>query len=154
MMHSTILYYIASWYKLNSSPPRQNGHHLAGYIFRCIFVNEQFWILIKISFKFISKGLIDNNQALVQIMAWHQMGDKPLSEPMLTQFKSNSFIYKFKYQSQHITLQKIQLCFWTEEQHNCFHYIDLDIECSSLSSPNHDVSSLATYIWHYQWCHL
>ena len=27
---------------------------------------------------------IDNIPALVQIMAWHRIGDKPLSEPMLT----------------------------------------------------------------------
>ena len=34
-------------------------------IFRCIFVNEKFWILIKISLKFIAKGPVDNNLALV-----------------------------------------------------------------------------------------
>ena len=48
--------------------------------------SEKFCILIKISPKFVPKGLIDNNPALVQIMAWHRTGDKPLSEPMLTQF--------------------------------------------------------------------
>ena len=37
-------------------------------------------ILIKISLKFVPKGPIDNNPALVQI------GNKPLSEPMLTRF--------------------------------------------------------------------
>ena len=47
------------------------------------FVNEKFWILIKISLKFVSKGPIDNNPALVQIMAWRRIGDKPLSEPIL-----------------------------------------------------------------------
>ena len=29
------------------------------------------------------KGPIDNNPALVQIMAWRRSGDKPLSEPMM-----------------------------------------------------------------------
>ena len=29
-------------------------------------------------------GLIDNE--FVQVMAWHQIGDKPLPEPMMTQF--------------------------------------------------------------------
>ena len=29
-------------------------------------------------------GLIDNSIVLVQIMAWRRIGDKPLSEPMLT----------------------------------------------------------------------
>ena len=42
-------------------------------------------ILIKISLKFVSKGLINNNTALAKIMAWRRI-DKPLSEPMLTQF--------------------------------------------------------------------
>ena len=36
--------------------------------------------------KFVPKGPIDNNWALVQIMAWHRIGDKPLSEPVLTWF--------------------------------------------------------------------
>ena len=38
---------------------------LADDIFRCIFVNEMFIILIKISLHFISKGPTDNNPALV-----------------------------------------------------------------------------------------
>ena len=39
-------------------------------IFRCIFVYEKFCILIRISLKFVPKGLIDNMSALVQVMAW------------------------------------------------------------------------------------
>ena len=34
-------------------------------IFRCIFINKNFGILIKISLKFVTKGTIDNNPALV-----------------------------------------------------------------------------------------
>ena len=30
--------------------------------------------------------LIDNKWALFQVMAWRRSGDKPLSEPMFTQF--------------------------------------------------------------------
>ena len=48
-----------------SSPPGQNGRSFADDIFRCIFVNEKFCILIKISVKFVPKGPIDNNPALV-----------------------------------------------------------------------------------------
>ena len=36
--------------------------------------------------KFVHEGPIDNKWALVQVMAWRWTGDKPLSEPMLTQF--------------------------------------------------------------------
>ena len=35
--------------------------------------------------RFVPKGPIDNNPELIQIMAWHQIGDTPLSEPMMTQ---------------------------------------------------------------------
>ena len=38
---------------------------------------------IKISLKFVRKGPINNIPALVQTMAWHRPGDKPLSEPMV-----------------------------------------------------------------------
>ena len=71
---------------LNSSPPEQNGCHFAENAFRCIFVNEKFCILIKISLMFVPKCLIDNKPGLAKIMAWHQIGTKPLSEAMLTQF--------------------------------------------------------------------
>ena len=36
--------------------------------------------------EYIPKGPIDNNSALVQVMAWRRTGDKPLSESILTQF--------------------------------------------------------------------
>ena len=40
-------------------------------------------ISIKISLKFVPKGPINNIQVLVQVMAWRQPGDKPLTEPMV-----------------------------------------------------------------------
>ena len=69
--------------QLNSLKPRQSGRHFADDIFKCIFLNENVWILIKISLKFVPKGLINNIPALVQILAWRRPGDKPLSEPMM-----------------------------------------------------------------------
>ena len=47
-------------------------------------MNENFCILVKITLKFVPKDPIDNGPALVQIMAWRRIGDKPLSESMLT----------------------------------------------------------------------
>ena len=47
---------------------------------------KKFCILIKISQKFVPKGPTDNNPAMAQTMAWCQIGTKPSSEPMLTQF--------------------------------------------------------------------
>ena len=43
-----------------SSAPRQIGHHFADDVFRCIFMNKKFSILIKISLKFAPRGLINN----------------------------------------------------------------------------------------------
>ena len=70
----------------NSSPPGQNGHHFADDIFRCVFMNEKFCILIQISLKFVPEGPIDYNPALVHIMSWCAIDNKPLSEPMLTRY--------------------------------------------------------------------
>ena len=60
-----------------------NGHHFTDDIFKCIFLNENVGIPIKMSLEFIPKGPINNIPALVQIMAWRRPGDKPLSEPMM-----------------------------------------------------------------------
>ena len=49
----------------NSSPPGQNGRHFADDNFICIFVNENFCILIKMSLKFVPKGPIDITLALI-----------------------------------------------------------------------------------------
>ena len=62
---------------------RQNGCHFRDIIFKCIFLNEYMFILMKISLIFVPKGPINNILALVQIMAWCQPGDKPLSESLM-----------------------------------------------------------------------
>ena len=51
-----------------------------------IFLNENILISNEISLKYIPWGLIDDMSTLVHMMAWRRPGDKPLSEPMLTQF--------------------------------------------------------------------
>ena len=68
---------------INSLRPRPNRRHFADDIFKCIFENENEWISPRISLKFVPKVRINNIPALVQIMAWHRPGDKPLSEPMM-----------------------------------------------------------------------
>ena len=52
-------------FRFNTSMPRQNGRHLPDDIFKWIFVNENAWISIKISLKFVPKGQINNIPALV-----------------------------------------------------------------------------------------
>ena len=79
----------------------KNGHHFADDIFKRIFFDDNFLILNKLSLKYIHHDLIDNLAALVQIMAWRQTGDRPLSEAMSVYFTdaymrhSTSMSYSF-----------------------------------------------------------
>ena len=57
---------------------------LADEIFKCIFLNENDRIQIQISLKFIHRSPIHNKPALVQLMAWRRIGDKPLPDLMMT----------------------------------------------------------------------
>ena len=70
-------------HRVNTLRLRWNEQHSADDIFKRIFFNENVWISINISLKFVPKGPINNITALVQIMAWRRSGDKPLSEPMM-----------------------------------------------------------------------
>ena len=68
---------------INILRPRQNGRHFPDDILKRIFLNENIWIPIKISQKFVPNASINNIPALVQIMASRRSGDKPLSEPVM-----------------------------------------------------------------------
>ena len=80
-------HYWHSWHCIvpcvNTLRPRQDVRHFPDNIFKCIFLNENAWILIKISLKFVPYDLINNIPALIQVMVWHRPGGKPLSEPMM-----------------------------------------------------------------------
>ena len=85
-----VAYIFCSWqpcflrlHCINTLRPRQNGRRFADDVFKCIFLNENVWVSLKISMKFVPKIPINNNPALVQIMAWRLSGGKPLSEPMM-----------------------------------------------------------------------
>ena len=67
----------------NTLVTETNCHHFADDIFKCIFLNKNIWISLKISLKFVPKVRINNIPSLVQIMAWSQPGDKTLFEPMM-----------------------------------------------------------------------
>ena len=63
---------------------RQNGRHFPDNILKCIFLNDNVWISINLSLKFVPKGQINNIPAPVPIMAWCLPGDKPLSKPIMS----------------------------------------------------------------------
>ena len=79
-------YIHVAYTRFNELRPRQMRRHFADDVFKCNFLNENVWIPIKISLKFVPNGPINNISALVQIMAWRRTGDKPLSETMMNQF--------------------------------------------------------------------
>ena len=84
-MHDDIkhLYVVPKPQCVNTLRPWQNWCHFTEDIFKCIFLNIYAWIYLKISLKFVPNARIKNDPALVQIMAWHQLGNRQLSEPML-----------------------------------------------------------------------
>ena len=56
-------------------------------ISQTIFSELFSWMkLLFILIEFVPKCSIDNKQALFQVMAWRRTGDKPLPEPIFTQF--------------------------------------------------------------------
>ena len=76
----------------NTLRPRQNARHFANDIFKCLFLNENIYILIEISPKLDTKGPINNVPALFQIMAWLRTDDKPLSETILMVYVSDAYM--------------------------------------------------------------
>ena len=70
------------WFHCENIVARQN-RRFADDIFKCILLNENLLISIRISLKFIPNGTVNIIPALVQIMAWRWLGGKPLSEPMM-----------------------------------------------------------------------
>ena len=75
--------------RFNTLRPRQDGGHFPDDVFKCIFMNENAWISIKISLRFVPKGPINNIAALIQIMTWRPPGDKLLSEPMIVKLPTH-----------------------------------------------------------------
>ena len=117
--------------------------------FKCIFLNENVWISITISLKFVPKGPINIIQTLVQIMTWRRPGDKPLSEPMMVRLLTHIcvtqpqwvmstsrgqmnryihiiwFFYHYVFNYLHLTISWIQSCSVTtrsNKSRNCIHY--------------------------------
>ena len=87
---ATVILNVALRVGINSSTPGPNDHHFADDIFKCIFLNESFRILIKISLKVVQDNPFDNKAILFQVMVWRLFGAKPLPEPMLTRFADTS----------------------------------------------------------------
>ena len=56
---------------------------VAMHVFHCIYFNENYCTSVQSLLEFVCMGPVDNYSALVQVMAWYQIGDKPLHGPLL-----------------------------------------------------------------------
>ena len=63
---------------------RLNDCHSPDNIFKCIFLKENFCVLIQISLMWILKCPIDCKAELVVAVARHWKGNRPLPQPMVT----------------------------------------------------------------------
>ena len=59
---------------------------LADDILNCIFLNENDRISIQISMKYVPRSPFYNRPTLGQVIPWRWAGNKPLPEPVMTQF--------------------------------------------------------------------
>ena len=113
-------------HSLSTLRPRQNGRHFADAIFKCIFLNENVWIPIKISLKFVPQGPINDIPAMVQIMAWRRPGDKPLSGPMMVRLPTHLCVTRPQWVN-HAVIMQLSL-----EDCGC-HYSPLTVHSHSTS---------------------
>ena len=110
-----------SYHVLNSLRPRQNGRNFADDTFKCIFLNENISISIKITLKFVPNGPINNIPALVQITAWRRPGDKPLSELMMVILQADICVTRPQWVK--LNAAFANLCSWKRVQEDVGDYI-------------------------------
>ena len=91
---------------------------------KCIFFNENMWILIKISLKFVPNGQINSIPTLVQIMAWRRPSE-PMMVSLLTHVYASIGLIKLN-KAPPTSLRYIQHSHC--EMFDIFHEIDISSE--------------------------
>ena len=143
----------------NTLRPRESYYHFKDDIFKCFLLNQNAWISLKISLKFISNVQINYIPTLVQIMAWHRQGDKPLSEPMM----ANLLTYICVPRSQWVNFihahAKFQRFHWMSEQKPLYRNYTRDADIKScllfrlvISLWKFDIH-IDNWWYRYQWKH-
>ena len=98
------------------------------------FLEWKVWILIKISLKFVPRGIIDTISALVQIMAWCRPSDKPLSEPTMNSFLTHICVTRPQWvhnKRQWNTKHNVDLIMQREAVENTLHTVLASLFCST-----------------------
>ena len=136
---------------VNTLRPRQHGRYFPDDIFKCIFLNENVGIPIKISMKFVPKGSINIIPALVQIMAWRRPGDKPLSEPMVVSLPTHICVTRTQW-------VKMSICIVFKHTlemniHQCFTF-DTPVSMKWRDVVFYDVSDVPSNVTLPTYCHM
>ena len=139
---------------INTLRPRQNGRHFPDDTFKCIFPNENIYISITISLKFVPKVPINNIPTLVPIMAWRRPGDKSLLEPMMVRLPTHKCVsrpQRVKHHNRH----------WPTRPHKIYHgasrvqcYDGFEMDFLSCNDPGSFLNSTdlwITLVWPL-WC--
>ena len=117
-----------------------------GQNLKCIFLNENIWISIKVLLKFVSKGQINNIPALIQIMAWRIPGDKPLSELMMVSLPTDICVTR---------PQWVNMLNWVKDYKRCTYILYHILEFVPQKKTRHIMeqpSMLPTLYCQYQSC--
>ena len=111
----------------NTLRPGHNGWHVTDDTLKCIFLDENIWISITISLKFVPKGPINNIPSLVQIMAWRRPGDMPLSEPMMVSLLTHICVTRPQWVNH--WSRKVMVFRWISHwQYHTMYAVTLDIQ--------------------------
>ena len=116
-------------------------HCFPNDIFKCIFLNGNVWISIKISMKFVRHGPINNIPALVQIMAWRHPADKPI-------WTNDGLVYRCIYTPLVLNELKTIACLLLL---NCMKYTSLPIFLLNNSQCNISNQWFCAKLWHFQY---
>ena len=143
---------------LNSLKPRRNRRHFADDIFKSMFLNENEWISLRFSLKFVNRVRINNIPSLVQIMTWRRPGDKPLSEPIMVSLLTHICVTRPQWVNQgppgpstsehcnRICDNALLVLSWyigfsKDSRHDYIPHYYLSLICSSVSNLHHQGSS-------------
>ena len=134
---------------INTLRPRQNGRHFADDNFKCIFLNENAWIPIKISQKFVPQGPINNIPALVQIMTCCRPGDKPLSWPMMVRLQTHICVTRPQWVNLDFTGNAKDINCWNV--HNAHVITPRHLQGTTEFKLTWDATCYVYHLFHQQW---
>ena len=114
--------------KINVLTAKQIGRHLADDfvddILKCILSKKNVLISIGIPLKFVPQCQINNIPALLQLIIWCRLGDKPLTEPLMFSLLTHMCITRPKWVKMYIIIRK--------DPAAKYNGIDMNRQCSKI----------------------